>query len=188
MKTYVAAGMFAMGLLLSSGSPADAQGAVVAEQFEAKATVETIDQASRMALLRGEDGRLVTVTVGPEVRNLAQVKPGDRIVMRIRLGVLAEMAPPDGAGGPTGEADVVARAPAGAKPSGFAGGAMRVRVTFNGYDRNTRTVAYTLPSGQQRKAVLQTEPMRDFAAGLKAGEKVDVTFMRSVAVSVLPAK
>ena len=34
--------------------------------------------------------------------------------------------------------------------------------------------------------MIQTQPMQDFAARLKAGDKVDVTFARSIAVAGLP--
>ena len=40
--------------------------------------------APRHVLLRHEDGSLETVTVGPEVRNLAQVKPGNEAKPRVR--------------------------------------------------------------------------------------------------------
>ncbi len=170
-------------------SPAHARrGAVVGEQIDARAVVETIDRATRTVLLRGEDGSLSTVQVGPQVRNLGQVKPGDLVVMRLRLGVVAEMAPPSGAGGPRGAAEAVGRTPEGGRPGAFAGEALRTRVTFNGYDAATRTVTMTMPAGEQRSMVLQTKPMQDFAATLKSGDKVDVTFVRSIAIGVMPAK
>jgi hypothetical protein len=188
MRNLVLGGLLSIGLALSSGAPASAQGAAVSELMQEKAVVESIDHATRTVLLREEDGSLTTVKVGPGVRNLPQVKAGDQIVAQVRLGVLAAMAPPDGSGGPVARADVDGRAPEGARPGAYAADAMRVRVTFSSYDPKTKIVNFTLPSGEAEKETLQTKTMQDFAAGLKAGDKVDVTFARSVAVAVLPAK
>jgi hypothetical protein len=156
--------------------------------IQEKAVVENIDMRTRNVLLRGENGKLETITVGPEARNLGQVKPGDQVEFTIRLGVAAEMAPSDGSGAPIAHLDVASRAQPGEKPGGFAGQAVRVRVTFVAYDSKTKMVSFTLPSGEQRSRVLQTKQMEDFASGLKAGDKVDVTFARSLAIAVRPAK
>jgi len=45
------------------------------------ATVESIDQASRLVTLRGEDGHATTLLVSEEVRNLPQVKTGDKVTV-----------------------------------------------------------------------------------------------------------
>ena len=191
MKQIVAAGLLALGLLGWFGHPADAKnvqdGAAVGAQIELKATVETVDLTDRHVLLRDQDGNLETITVGPEARNLDQVKPGDHVIFRIRLGVIAQLAPADGSGTATGQADVAGRTPEGARPGGMVGSATRVRVTFTSYDKKTKKVAFTLPSGETHTTVLKTKSMQDFAAGLKAGDKVDVTFLRSLAIAVVPS-
>jgi hypothetical protein len=55
-------------------------GAFVAQAVSASATVEAIDHAQRAVLLRRQDGSLVALRLGPEVRNLDQVHEGDRVV------------------------------------------------------------------------------------------------------------
>jgi hypothetical protein len=188
MRKFGSLSVLALGLVLWSRSPVEAQSAAVAEQIEAKAVVESIDQSTRTLMIRREDGSLASIKAGPEVRNFAQVKAGDRVAVRVRLGVLAEMAPDDGISGPVAQSDVAARASAGAKPGVLTGEALRVRVTFNTYDSQTHAVSLTVSPGQERTMVLQSKRMQDFAAGLKAGDKVDVTFVRSIAVAVLPAQ
>lgn len=188
MKNFVMGALLALGLGLWSWASADAQGVAIAQQIEAKAIVESIDQATRTILLRNEDGSLASVKAGSEVRNFAQVKPGDQVVVRVRLGVVAQMAPTNGAGAPVAETDLVGRTPAGDKPGAYVGETMRIRVTFLSYNPKTKTVDFTLSSGEQANRVLQTKPMQDFAAGLKPVDKVDLTFVKSIAVAVLPAK
>ncbi|MGE0418266.1 MAG: hypothetical protein AB7O80_15790 [Acetobacteraceae bacterium] len=196
MRQFLTAGALALGLasagaVVTGPSPAMAQamhGAMVGGQVEARAVVESIDHATRTVLLHTADGRLLTVTVGPEVRNLAQVRAGDTVVARIRLGILAEMAPTGGEGGPAAAGEMAARAPEGARPGAMAGDALRVRVTLDSYNARTHTANITLPDGAKRTMVLQRKPMQDFAATLKPGDKVDVTVLRSVAIGVEPMK
>jgi hypothetical protein len=191
MKHFVTASLLALGLVFWSAHNADAKsapkGAAVGAQVEVKATVETVDMKDRHVLLRGEDGNLATITVGPEVRNLGQVKPGDHVIFRVRLGVVAQMASPDASSAPVTQADIAGRTPEGARPGGLVGTATRVRVTLNSYDAKSKKVVFTLPSGEQETTVIRTKQMQDFAAGLKSGDKVDLTFLRSVAVAVVPA-
>lgn len=188
MKHFAAASVLALGLFLGSGSPSHAAGAMTTAVIQEKAAVESVDMSTRQVLLRAQDGKLETIAVGPEVRNLAQVKPGDQVEFTIRLGIAAEMAPSNASGPPIAHLDVATRAQPGEKPAGFVGQAVRVRVTFVSYDPRTKTTTFTLPSGEQRSKVLETRQMQDFAAGLKAGDKVDVTFARSLAIAVRPAK
>src|SRR4051812_10110913 len=118
MKKILTAALLTAGLTLLPAGPSMAREkeAAVAAQLNGKATVESVDMATRHVLLRNEDGSLQTITVGPEVRNLAQVKAGDRVLIRVRLGVLAEIAPPHDNSPAVAAADVVGRAPQGDRP------------------------------------------------------------------------
>jgi hypothetical protein len=73
-------------LLAGAGQlhPLAAQPATIAEAIEATAIVESVGQTQRSVLLRGPNGALLILEVGPEVRNLAQVNPGDRVVVHYR--------------------------------------------------------------------------------------------------------
>jgi len=185
----LAAAILAAGLVLGGTHAAMAKDkeAAVGAQLESKATVESIDLAKRQVLLRADDGSLQTVTVGPEVRNLPQVKTGDHVLIRIRLGVVAQMAGTNPSAPAAARADVVGRAPEGDRPAGLVGDAIRLRVTFNAYDPKTKQVQFTLPNGKRKSTILRTKTMQDFATGLKSGDLVDVTFLRSVAIAVVPA-
>lgn len=189
MRKVFAVSLLAATLAFATLGPATAREkeAAVGAQLEARATIESVDQATRHVLIRNEDGSLQTVTVGPEVRNLAQVKAGDKVLVRVRLGVVAQIAPPNDATPPVAALDATGRAPQGDRPAGLVGEALRVRVTFDSYDRRGKVARYTLPNGQKHSTVLKTKAMQDFAAGLKAGDKVDVTFIRSLAVAVVPS-
>ena len=55
--------------------------AVLAHKTKVTATVESIDLAQRHVVLKGPSGKVIPLTVGPEVRNLDKVKVGDRVAV-----------------------------------------------------------------------------------------------------------
>ena len=58
---------------------------------EVSATVQAIDVDTRMVVLRESDGTEFALVVDPEVRNLDQVKAGDRVVTRYRESLGAQL-------------------------------------------------------------------------------------------------
>ena len=67
---------------LPLAASAQPQPAAVARTAEAVSIIEAVDQRERSVILRGEDGALTTLFLGNRVRNLPQVKAGDRVVTR----------------------------------------------------------------------------------------------------------
>ena len=55
------------------------------------ASVEAIDAAARTVTLKGPRGKVVTLAVGPEVKNFAQVKVGDMVVVRYAEALSLEL-------------------------------------------------------------------------------------------------
>ena len=109
------------------------------------ATVEAIDQASRVVKLRTEDGNTSTIVVDPEVRNLPQVKVGDKVVVSYYEALAAEVKKP-GEGVKGVEADVSSvRSQPGEKPGGGAGVIMRTTVTIESVDTTFNTVSFKRP-------------------------------------------
>ena len=60
--------------------PAPTKGTIGENAVTVTATVEKIDLATRMVTLRGPDGKSVTFRAGDQVKNLPQVKKGDKVV------------------------------------------------------------------------------------------------------------
>ena len=85
-------GMALFLLLLAACAKEPAPAPVTIEGTEeVSATVEAIDVDTRMVVLRASDGTEFALLVPPEVRNLAQVKVGDRVVTRYRESLGAEL-------------------------------------------------------------------------------------------------
>jgi hypothetical protein len=181
--------LLAAAIVTLAASPALAQrpdGAVVSRTERAVAIVETIDQERRTVLLQREDGSLVTMRIGPEVRNLGQVKVGDRVVVEHTEAIAAQMARPGEPPVVAAEADV--RRPAGARPGAATADAVRVRVTIDQVFGNGDTVSFTGPAGAKRTIAVRNPDMQAFVRRLRPGEQVDVTFLDVVAIRVEPAR
>jgi hypothetical protein len=178
---------FGLVLLAASAAPVrvSAQPAAIVGAEEARAIVETVDQQKRMVLLRGPTGALLTVHAGPEVRNLAQVKPGDQVVVRYAEAVAARIVRPDD---PAPESTIsAARAGPGERPGGMIVEHVRQRVTVEGVNPANSTVAFVGPDRVPRTVAVRQPAMQDFLRTLKTGDEVEVTFTEAVAVSVEPA-
>jgi len=82
------------------------------------ATVESIDAAKRHVTLKGPKGNLLPLTVGPDVRNLEQVKVGDRVVVRYAEALSLTLMKDGKELRSSTEASTGARAKAGERPGG----------------------------------------------------------------------
>ncbi|MBL6459141.1 hypothetical protein JMJ55_27850 [Belnapia sp. T6] len=151
------------------------------------ATVETVDTTAREVLLRGEGGNLVTVKAGPEVRNLAQVRSGDRVVLDYQEAIAVEIVRAGDTRPPVGSVAAAGRAEPGQRPAGIAGEAVRVRVRIDTVDARAGAVTFTGPRGVTRRVVVREPEMRDFVRGLRPGEEVDIVYAEALAVRVEPA-
>lgn len=189
----------AFGSVLGSiGVPADAQpserkpvtvvesapGQVSALQVkESVATVEAIDLASRQVTLRDEKGRQFPLLAGPEVRNLAQVKVGDRVTVKYAEALSLKLVK-NGKELPSAtEATDSARAPAGARPGGIA--AQQVKVTADVIAVDAATGMVTLRGPKQTVDLHVKDPAQ--LALIKVGDKIDAEYTQALAVTVQPA-
>jgi hypothetical protein len=189
MKQIIRASMVCGALGLAIGGTALAQKpAVVSRTFQATATVETVDAKTRQVLLKREDGQLVTLVAGPDVRNFAQIKPGDRVYARYESELAARIGKPDDT--MLADQDLVGggRAARGEKPAGEDDMEVRRKITVSAIDLERNLLTFT-DAGQVTHVVwVRTPQMQAFLRTLKPGDIVDVTFREAAMVEVEPAK
>ena len=183
--TLLALGVIAFASLRDA--PLGAQPVVVSDLIEAKAIVESVDLKTREILLRGDQGELETIMVSPEVRNLAQVHPGDYVMVSVHRAVALEMSKP---GTPPATAASVnaASAPPGSKPAAFRTETVHARVQIQGIDLDHRTVSFVGPARIPRVVQITDPRLLEFVRTLHVGDEVDVTYRLGVAVAVVRAR
>jgi hypothetical protein len=172
-----------MTLAADAKTPAaDPKGVTYDQLATVSAKVEALDQASRMVTLRGPKGNAVTLQVGDEVRNLAQVKVGDMVVVRYYESIALQLE--KGTGAPPVAAAAAGRAEPGQKPAAAGMATIAADVTVQSIDAKAMVVTVKGPQGNLFD-VKARDPKR--VAELKVGDVIRVTYTQALAVSVEPA-
>lgn len=182
---YAALGL---SLLLCPRVPANAQNsASVNKTMETTATIETTDAKTRQVLLKGQDGTYITMVAGPEVRNFAQIKPGDRVFTHYEGALVARIGTP----GHTmlSDADVIEgeSAARGEKPGGARYLEMRRKIKITAIDLDRNTVSFIGPANIPRVVQVRSPQMQAFLRTLKVGDYVDVSYREAAMIDVQPA-
>lgn len=157
--------------------------AAVAVAGVAMATVQEVDQESRKVTLRDPEGNLTTFMAGPQVRNLAQVKKGDVVLMEYYEGFAIRLDPKgDGAESRTDDLDVKMAAK-GEKPGVVVTETVDVVAVVKAVDNETRTVTL---EGVEATVVLGVAEDIDLDK-VKVGERVEAAYVSQFAVAVEPS-
>jgi len=175
-------------LLLAACAPLPPKPVSRSETVEASAIVEAIDYTTREVVLRDQQGRQTLVKAGPDVRNLAQVRKGDRVVVRFTEGFAAQVVKP-GTGAKGVQAQTgMARAAPGEQPGAVIGDQIKTTVTVYEVDPYANVIEVTGPRGYNRRLKVKDPEAIAFIRGLKKGDEVELTFSEALALSVEPAK
>ena len=152
----------------------------IATVVSISARVEAVDQASRQVTLKGPKGNVQTVTAGPDVRNFAQVKVGDMVLVRY-LESLTLTLKKDGKElvTRTDSADALRTKP-GEKPAGIVG--RQVEVTANVIAIDAATQTLTLKGPNQTVQLKVPDPAQ-FKL-VKVGDQIQGTYTEALALSV----
>jgi Cu/Ag efflux protein CusF len=163
----------------------EAQGSIMGgEIVTVTAVVEAVDVDKREVTLKGPEGNVVTVTVGPEVRNLAQVKVGDTVTVQYHQALMLSL---DKAGSGIRERTVGvsgARAEPGEKPGGVVTRTIDVVATIQAIDAEKRTVTLRGP----KRTVTVKVPEEVNLDNLKVGDSVQANYVQELAVVVEPSE
>lgn len=172
----------------TAAEPAAAQPAPVRveETVEVSAIVEAINLENRLVTLRTDDGEITTVQVSEQVRNLPQVKPGDRVTARYYQAIGVQLTNPDSPESATMDLAVDRAAP-GERPAGEVGRSLTVPVTIAAVKSEGKVVVIYGEDGLLRVLDVKRPEGQAFARGLKEGDKVQITYTEALAIDVAPA-
>jgi Cu/Ag efflux protein CusF len=151
-----------------------------------RATVEAVDQATRMVTLKDEDGSTSTFQVGPQVRNLAQVKVGDEVIAQYQEALAVFVSKPGEAAPlpPPTTSEATSRAELGEKPSAAVVKGTTITATVEAVDVATSHVTLKGPKGNT--VTMQVKDPK-YLEGVKPGDQVTAEYTQALAVAVQPA-
>ena len=147
------------------------------------ASVEAIDSAARTVTLKGPRGKVVTLAVGPEVKNFAQVKVGDLVVVRYAEALTLELKKDGKELRQRSEREGSETAQPGERPAAAAGRQITVIADVTAVDRKKQVV--TLRGPKQTVELKLRDPKQ--VKLVKVGDQVEATYQEAMAVSVEPA-
>jgi hypothetical protein len=153
----------------------------VSDEVTVRATVVAIDHKTRMVTLRGPEGNEETFKVGPEVRNLPQVRKGDEVVATYYEAIAVQLRKPGEAAPGVAAAQDVVRAAPGEKPGAAVGQTVSVTATVEKIDRKKQTVTLKGPRGKLVTVKVQ-DPER--LAKVKVKDLVEISYTEAVAIAV----
>jgi hypothetical protein len=166
-------------------APGTGDAAVAREDVvTATATVEDIDVESRIVTLRDPEGNTTTLRVDDSVRNLAQVRRDDAVVVQYREAMVVRVKKPGEVTPGVTESAEPTRAAPGEKPGGTLANTATIVVTVDAIDRANRSVVLVGPKGNKA-----TVDVRDPASleKIAVGDLLEITVTEAVAVDVRPA-
>lgn len=146
--------------------------------------ITAVDVANRIVSIKGPKGNISDLRVDPAVRNLEQVKVGDRVRLSYRIGVALALRKGGDGIRETVETESAAVAAKGARPGGVATTRTTIVANVFGVDRKKKIVTLRGTIGQLTDVhVRDPQVLRE----VKVGDQVVASITESVALRVQPA-
>jgi hypothetical protein len=143
--------------------------------------VKAVNLATRtITVLREAGGEPESFTVGPSVRRLAEIGPGDVITVEMEEGLLLEYQPVGTAAVPPKAVAAGAVAGADSVPAAAVAAGVQGTVTVVGIDAGTRVVTFQGADGNQYKVRAGPKVALD---KLKVGDRLLATYVATVVLS-----
>jgi Cu/Ag efflux protein CusF len=162
----------------ATGKPARLE----AVSIQTTATVEKVDYKTRKLTLKSNEGKVVTLDVGPDVKRLDEVKQGDLLEVEYLESIAVSVQQPgDQSDTPDGAYSVLVRNPT-QSPSGKLIDTETVSATVESVDLEKRVVELLRADGSKVKIAVSPDVQR--LQEVKKGDTVAVKYTRSVALSV----
>lgn len=157
---------------------------------EETATVTAVDLDNRLVMIEGPEGNTATVYASEEVKNLPQVKVGDKVTITYYRAAVAELVKEKSDVKLGTEVDVAeSTAPLGAKPAGAFGTQVKRTVEVLFVDPIQKFVRVIAPDIGIRTVTLEHRPdLQHYLDELKKGDIVTITYTEAMAVTVRPAE
>ena len=154
-----------------------------AQLVKLEAKVEAIDLANREVTLKAADGRVETITVSDQVKNLPQLKVGDTVTVNYYESLTMSLNKTEGAAPAAAEKVTSESAKEGELPGGLRTREIAVVAKITAVDVKNSTATLTGPKG--KSVILDVQP--EVLAKIKVGDLVNAIYTEALAVEVTRA-
>ena len=186
MKRHLSSAILASAIVLTLPPELAAQQplpkASAGEVVTMTAKVVSVDTATREVVLEGSNGAKRTIVAGPDVRNLAQVKPGDIVKATYTQAVAIELKKGGSGTRSTTVKEGGSRAKVGEQPSGTAQRQVTITGTVEQVDKAKRLVSVKGPQGNVVDVAVSEQTMKE----VNVGDGVELVYTEALAVTVTP--
>jgi hypothetical protein len=149
------------------------------------AVVTKIDAKNRVVSFKNKDGE-VDIVAGPEVKNFAQIKVGDRLDVAYEVAIAIELVK-------TKNNDIRSResvsdvktAPAGSKPGMIKTNAVKTTASVVSIDQKKQMVTLKGPKGNIVEVKVNNP---ELLKGITTKDQVDVTYLEAIAAVISTPK
>jgi len=179
MSAAVALALLGATVTLAQDKPA----ATATSSMTHTATVTKIDAKDRWVSMKMDDGSMLDVQAGPEVKNFAQIKTGDHVSFTQEDTVSIEVVPAGQAAPNVSSGSSVVTAPAGAKPMGIKVDTVTVSGAVTAIDYGKRLVTLKGPKGNLH--TFEAGPNAKNFQNVKVGDVVVVTMKSATTIQVM---
>ena len=144
------------------------------------ATIQAIDATSRAITLRDDKGNEDVYSVGPAVQRFNELKVGQKLNITYYESIVLQVLKPGEKGGGESFEAALNRANS-ALPAGTVATQDKATVTVTAVDTAVPSITVATADG---RSVTRKIEQKKYLEGLKAGDKIDITYTRGVVTSV----
>jgi hypothetical protein len=155
-----------------------------ANVLKISATIQAIDSTTRSITLRDDKGNEDTFTVGDAVQRFNELKVGQKVNITYYESIVFQLLKPGEKGSGTSIDAALDRAKS-ALPAGTVAVQDKATVTVKAVDPAVPSITVTTADG--RTVTRKIENKKNIE-GVKAGDKIDITFTRALVTAVENAK
>jgi len=156
-----------------------------ADGVQIQGKVKSIDKQNRSVVVVGEQGKEVSLSLGPQVRNFDQIKVGDLVTLTYVQALALDLHKSVN-GGKLGQpivAEESVRAAPGSKPAGAMERTVTLTANVIKVDQKTQMVTLKGPNRTVELKVKDPAVLQK----IKVGDQVDATYTEAVAIQVTAA-
>ncbi len=155
------------------------------EEGQVVTTVVSVDAANHLVVLKGPDGREVTLQLGEDAKNLGQLKPGDTVKTVVTRSVATMLdTEVDKAPAKATEQNAEVRAAEGSPhPGGAAYRQVQVQLKIKHIDVEKNQVTFEGPAGAQKVIDVLDPKNQARLKDLKVDQSVWVTYTDTLEVT-----